>query len=149
MAKQDLGKKRRCASCGMKFYDFNKTKIACPSCQTAFNPDQLLKDVVCLGAPGMFLEMRWRGVYGGKPFVNYTRSVANEIGANPEDKFCVRSEHGGNGPQYMMSTFSEMIANGTMPQGPVLVGGTEVNGSFDRDCLCLIIITSSSSSSIK
>jgi len=43
MAKQDLGKKRRCASCGMKFYDFNKTKIACPSCQTAFNPDQLLK----------------------------------------------------------------------------------------------------------
>lgn len=43
MAKQDLGKKRRCASCGMKFYDFNKPKIACPSCQTAFNPDQLLK----------------------------------------------------------------------------------------------------------
>ena len=43
MAKQDLGKKRRCASCGIKFYDFNKTKIACPSCQTAFNPDQLLK----------------------------------------------------------------------------------------------------------
>ena len=43
MAKQDLGKKRRCASCGMKFYDFNKTKIVCPSCQTVFNPDQLLK----------------------------------------------------------------------------------------------------------
>lgn len=43
MAKQELGKKRRCASCGMKFYDFNKTKIECPSCQTAFNPDQLLK----------------------------------------------------------------------------------------------------------
>lgn len=43
MAKQDLGKKRRCASCGMKFYDFNKAKIECPSCQTVFNPDQLLK----------------------------------------------------------------------------------------------------------
>ena len=43
MAKQDLGKKRRCASCGMKFYDFNKAKIECPSCQTEFNPDQLLK----------------------------------------------------------------------------------------------------------
>ena len=43
MAKQDLGKKRRCASCGMKFYDFNKNKIECPSCQTVFNPDQLLK----------------------------------------------------------------------------------------------------------
>ena len=43
MAKVELGKKRRCASCGMKFYDFNKTKIECPSCQTVFNPDQLLK----------------------------------------------------------------------------------------------------------
>ena len=43
MAKQDLGKKRRCASCGMKFYDFNKAKIECPNCQTEFNPDQLLK----------------------------------------------------------------------------------------------------------
>lgn len=43
MAKQDLGKKRRCASCGMKFYDFNKTKIICPGCQTEFNPDNLLK----------------------------------------------------------------------------------------------------------
>lgn len=43
MAKQELGKKRRCASCGMKFYDFNKSKIECPSCQTVFNPEQLLK----------------------------------------------------------------------------------------------------------
>ena len=43
MAKQDLGKKRRCASCGMKFYDFGKTKIACPSCGAPFHPDQLLK----------------------------------------------------------------------------------------------------------
>ena len=43
MAKQDLGKKRRCASCGMKFYDFNKAKIECPGCKTEFNPDNLLK----------------------------------------------------------------------------------------------------------
>lgn len=43
MAKQDLGKKRRCASCGMKFYDFGKTKITCPSCEAPFHPDQLLK----------------------------------------------------------------------------------------------------------
>ena len=43
MAKQDLGKKRRCASCGMKFYDFNKSKIECPGCKTEFNPDNLLK----------------------------------------------------------------------------------------------------------
>ena len=43
MANKDLGKKRRCGSCGMKFYDFNKSKIECPSCQTVFNPEQLLK----------------------------------------------------------------------------------------------------------
>ena len=43
MAKQDLGKKRRCASCGMKFYDFNKSPITRPSCDAEFNPDNLLK----------------------------------------------------------------------------------------------------------
>lgn len=96
------------------------------------DPRKLLQDVVALGAPAMFLEMRWRALFGKKPYKNYTRSVANEIGAKPADAFCIRSEHGGNGPQYLVNTFSEMIANGTMPQGPVLVGGAEVNSSFDR-----------------
>ena len=96
------------------------------------DPKKLLRDVIALGAPAMFLEMRWRALFGKKPYKNYTRSVANEIGAMPADEFCIRSEHGGNGPQYLVNTFSEMIANGTMPQGPVLVGGAEVNSSFDR-----------------
>ena len=36
MAKPELGNKRLCASCGAKFYDLNKTPIACPKCGTPF-----------------------------------------------------------------------------------------------------------------
>ena len=36
MAKPELGTKRLCASCGAKFYDLNKTPIACPKCGTLF-----------------------------------------------------------------------------------------------------------------
>ena len=43
MSKNKLGIKRRCASCGTKFYDFNKSPIICPSCSAKFDPEQLLK----------------------------------------------------------------------------------------------------------
>ena len=43
MSKVDLGVKRRCASCGTKFYDFKKSPITCPSCQSVFDQEQLLK----------------------------------------------------------------------------------------------------------
>ena len=36
MAKPELGTKRLCAGCGAKFYDLNKTPIACPKCGTPF-----------------------------------------------------------------------------------------------------------------
>jgi len=36
VAKPELGSKRLCASCGAKFYDLNKTPIACPKCGTPF-----------------------------------------------------------------------------------------------------------------
>jgi uncharacterized protein (TIGR02300 family) len=36
VAKPELGTKRLCASCGVKFYDLNKTPIACPKCGTPF-----------------------------------------------------------------------------------------------------------------
>ena len=42
MAKADLGIKRACLSCGMKFYDFNRTPIICPGCSTEFNLENLL-----------------------------------------------------------------------------------------------------------
>lgn len=42
MAKADLGIKRACLSCGMKFYDFNRTPIICPGCCTEFSLENLL-----------------------------------------------------------------------------------------------------------
>ena len=38
-----LGIKRSCQACGCKYYDFNKTPIACPSCEAEFDPEVLLK----------------------------------------------------------------------------------------------------------
>ena len=39
----ELGIKRRCISCGTKFYDFLKAPIICPNCGIEFDPEQLLK----------------------------------------------------------------------------------------------------------
>ena len=36
MAKPELGTKRLCAGCGVKFYDLSKTPPVCPSCGTVF-----------------------------------------------------------------------------------------------------------------
>ena len=43
MAHKNLGRKRRCASCGIKFYDLTKTPAVCPNCGTEFDPEVLLK----------------------------------------------------------------------------------------------------------
>ena len=43
MTEIELGVKRRCISCGTKFYDFLKAPIICPNCTTEFDPEQLLK----------------------------------------------------------------------------------------------------------
>jgi uncharacterized protein (TIGR02300 family) len=43
MVSAELGQKRRCFSCGMKFYDFNKSSITCPECGSEFDPENLLK----------------------------------------------------------------------------------------------------------
>ena len=43
MAQKNLGRKRRCASCGIKFYDLTKTPAVCPACGTEFDPEVLLK----------------------------------------------------------------------------------------------------------
>jgi uncharacterized protein (TIGR02300 family) len=43
MVTAELGQKRRCFSCGMKFYDFNKSPIICPECGSEFDPENLLK----------------------------------------------------------------------------------------------------------
>ena len=43
MAKLEWGKKRICPSCGLKYYDFNKSPITCPTCNVEFDPDLYLK----------------------------------------------------------------------------------------------------------
>jgi uncharacterized protein (TIGR02300 family) len=36
VTKPDLGLKRRCMTCGAKFYDLNRSPITCPKCGTPF-----------------------------------------------------------------------------------------------------------------
>ena len=43
MAKADLGLKRTCLSCGMRYYDFNRIPIRCPGCQTEFDPEAVIR----------------------------------------------------------------------------------------------------------
>ena len=43
MAKLEWGKKRICPACGLKYYDFNKSPITCPTCKVKFDPDLYLK----------------------------------------------------------------------------------------------------------
>ena len=43
MAKAELGLKRTCLSCGMRYYDFNRTPIICPGCQAEFDPEAVIR----------------------------------------------------------------------------------------------------------
>ena len=43
MAKAELGLKRTCLSCGMRYYDFNRTPIICPGCKTEFDPEVVIR----------------------------------------------------------------------------------------------------------
>lgn len=43
MAKADLGTKRSCMACGMKYYDFNRSPILCPGCGAIFDPENIIK----------------------------------------------------------------------------------------------------------
>ena len=38
MAKADLGIKRLCQGCGVRFYDLGKSPAVCPKCGTEFDP---------------------------------------------------------------------------------------------------------------
>jgi len=43
MAKAELGVKRTCLSCGMRYYDFNRTPILCAGCQAEFDPEAVVR----------------------------------------------------------------------------------------------------------
>lgn len=38
MTKPELGIKRICSNCNLKFYDLHKSPIVCPTCKTVFEP---------------------------------------------------------------------------------------------------------------
>ena len=43
MAKPELGAKQLCPNCAAKFYDLTKRPAVCPKCQTAFDPEEVVK----------------------------------------------------------------------------------------------------------
>ena len=43
MTKAELGIKRLCGSCGMRFYDFKRSPILCPGCSKEFDPNHIVK----------------------------------------------------------------------------------------------------------
>ena len=43
MAKAELGAKRTCLSCNMRFYDFDRSPIICPGCGAEFDPQNVIK----------------------------------------------------------------------------------------------------------
>jgi uncharacterized protein (TIGR02300 family) len=43
LAKPELGAKQLCPNCAAKFYDLNKRPAVCPKCQTAFDPEEVVK----------------------------------------------------------------------------------------------------------
>lgn len=43
VVKPEWGIKRLCQSCGARYYDFLKSPILCPSCETQFDPEAVLK----------------------------------------------------------------------------------------------------------
>ena len=44
MAKAELGIKRVCLSCNMRFYDFGRSPIICPGCGAVFDPQRHTKN---------------------------------------------------------------------------------------------------------
>jgi uncharacterized protein (TIGR02300 family) len=43
MAKPEWGTKRVCQSCGARFYDFGRSPIVCPACNTVFDVETLAR----------------------------------------------------------------------------------------------------------
>jgi len=51
VAKPEWGVKRTCPNCGTRYYDMRKEPPICPSCQTPFDPEALLKSRRARPAP--------------------------------------------------------------------------------------------------
>ncbi len=51
MAKVDIGTKRVCPECEVKFYDLTRNPAVCPMCQNSFDPSELDPNAVLPTAP--------------------------------------------------------------------------------------------------
>ena len=79
MAKADLGLKRTCLSCGMRYYDFNRTPIVCPGCQTEFDPEAVIRSRRGRATPKSLKS-------ADEPAVGAANEEAEEEAANATDK---------------------------------------------------------------
>ena len=79
MAKADLGLKRTCLSCGMRYYDFNRTPIVCPGCQTEFDPEAVIRSRRGRATPKSVKA-------ADEPAVGAANEEAEEEAANVTDK---------------------------------------------------------------
>ena len=79
MAKADLGLKRTCLSCGMRYYDFNRTPIVCPGCQTEFDPEAVIRSRRGRATPKSVKS-------ANEPAVGAANEEAEEEAANVTDK---------------------------------------------------------------
>ena len=79
MAKADLGLKRTCLSCGMRYYDFNRTPIVCPGCQTEFDPEAVIRSRRGRATPKSVKA-------ADEPAVEAVNEEAEEEAANATDK---------------------------------------------------------------
>ena len=79
MAKADLGLKRTCLSCGMRYYDFNRTPIVCPGCQTEFDPEAVIRSRRGRATPKSVKA-------ADEPAVEAAKEEAEEEAANATDK---------------------------------------------------------------
>lgn len=43
MVKAEWGQKRVCPNCGARYYDMKKSAPVCPSCNTAYDPESLVR----------------------------------------------------------------------------------------------------------
>jgi uncharacterized protein (TIGR02300 family) len=57
VSKPELGTKRRCTSCGAKFFDLEKTPIVCPKCGTVYQGVRIQTREVFRPAAKPVLEM--------------------------------------------------------------------------------------------
>jgi uncharacterized protein (TIGR02300 family) len=67
VTKSELGTKRFCNNCNMKFYDLHKSPIVCPTCKTVLQPPTAVSE-----KPRRSTEVRT--VFAEKPAKDYASS---------------------------------------------------------------------------